>query len=151
MRDAAFSNSARASSQRPSFSRRSPRTAGRRWYAGERRLEGNRVHELEPGSGARGHSHGHRAIELHDRRRRECCELRVKVHDLRPVRLLGHARPRVAGGDRRFERIHASSSELFRPLESKKAAPYEDSIPERAVLIEKADGLSRWTDPRPGA
>ena len=48
---AARSNSARASSCRPSFASRSPRTLGSRWYARQRGLVRQRVDQLEAGRG----------------------------------------------------------------------------------------------------
>ena len=57
------SNSARASSRRPSFARRSPRTARQEVVARERRLRGQRVDELEARRRTERHRDRHRAIQ----------------------------------------------------------------------------------------
>ena len=84
---AARSNSPRASSRRPSFARRSPRTLGSRWYARERRLVHERVDELQAGGRPERHRHRDRAVQLHDRRRRELGQRVVERGDARPVGL----------------------------------------------------------------
>jgi hypothetical protein len=57
----------------------------------ERRLRGQRVDELEAGRRAERHRDRDRAVQLHDRRRRELGERVVERRDARPVGLLGGA------------------------------------------------------------
>ena len=54
------------------------------------------------------------------------------------------ARARVAGGDRRLQRVRAQrAAQSLGALERREAAPDEQLIPARAVLIEQQDRLAR--------
>jgi len=82
--EAARSNSARASSRRPSFTRRSPRTRPEMVVL-ESRLGGERIDERQPFRRTEGHGDRYRAVQLHDGRRRDLRERVVERSDARPV------------------------------------------------------------------
>ena len=67
-----------------------------------------------------------------------------------PVRLRRRARSRVTGGDGGLERVRAMrAAELLGTLQRRETTTDEELIPERAVLIEEQDGLSRRANSRP--
>ena len=58
----------------------------------------------------------------------------------------------MTGSDGGLERVRATrAAELFGPLERRETTTDEELIPQRAVLIEQQDGLSRWAHSRAGA
>ncbi len=70
-------------------------------------------------------------------------QLIVKPDNPRPVGRLGAQGSRVAGGDRRLQRIQsACAAELFGTLESRKAPADQQVIPQRTILIEKENRLA---------
>ena len=109
----------------------------------QRRLRLERVDHLETRLRATRHRDGHRTIQLHDWRRCQRRERAVEARDARPIGFLGDARARVARRDRGLQRVGAArATELLGPLERRKAAADQQSIPQRTVLIEEHDGLS---------
>src|SRR2546430_7678490 len=74
------------------------------------------------------------------------CELRERVverRDLGPVRFLSRARSRMAGRDRRLQRVWPErAAERLGAFERGEPATDEELVPPPAVLIEKEDGLA---------
>jgi hypothetical protein len=107
------------------------------------------VNQLERRLGAECHSDGDRAVELDDRRRPELGEPVVEGDNALPVRLIGDAGPRVAGGDGRLERVRAEGAAgALRALERGEAAADEQPVPARPVLVEQQHRLSGRADSR---
>ena len=100
VREAARSNSVRASGWRPSLERRLPaRTLGEKMVARERGFRSEGVYECEAGLGAVGHGDGYGAVELDDGGGDELGELGVEDDDAWPV---GFGWRASAGGGRRL-------------------------------------------------
>ena len=96
---AARSNSARASSMRPSLLQQVAAHARQQVVVAQRRVAGQRVDQRQAGGRAEQHRQRHGAVEFHDRRRRELRERAVEADDRGPVGVL--ARSAHAHGRRR--------------------------------------------------
>ena len=148
---AARSNSARASSSRPSFSSRSPRTPAAGGSAFRAGSSQQRVDQLQAGRRAdtpspprpRGSapppatasSRGQRVVER---------------RDPRPVRLRRRAGARVAGRDRRLQRVRpAAPRPAPRPARAPPARGGSAAGPSAAILVQQQDRLAARPDPRP--
>src|SRR5207244_9113460 len=78
-----------------------------------------------------------------DRRRSELSDRVVEGYDALPVRLRRRRRSSVARGDRRLQRVGTQGApEPLGALERRQAAPDEQTIPARSILIEQEDGLA---------
>ncbi len=98
---------------------------------------------------APGHRDGHGAIEFHDRRRRHAAEHLVELHDARPVRVARRRRARVAGRNRRLQRVRTTGiAQTFGTVERGQSAADEQPVPPGAILIEQHDRLARGIDAR---
>ncbi len=105
-----------------------------RWFVDEA------IDEIEPALRPERHADRDRAVELHDRRRRDLGELDVQRGDAHPIGVFGAARACVAGGDRGLQLIRAAgAAELFRAFKRGKATLDEQPVPMRTVLIEQQD------------
>src|SRR5277367_5922769 len=103
----------------------------------KRRLGDERIDQLKPSGGTEGHGHGHRAIQLYNRRRRDPRKFLVMLDDAPPVRLLRPDRSRVASGNRRLQRIRpARAAHFFGALQRREAAPNQQLIPAAAILFQ---------------
>ena len=74
----------------------------------KRRFGRKRIHEFEACLGTESHPDRYCTIQLDDRGRDELCELIVKLHNARPVRLFGDSRSRVASCDCSLNSVWAS-------------------------------------------
>jgi len=84
-----------------------------------------------------------RAVQLHDRRRRERRERIVERHDAGPVGLRRDAGARVASGDRGLECVDAArTAERLRPRECREPAVDQERVPAPAVLVQEQHGLA---------
>src|SRR5882724_13338817 len=101
------------------------------------------VHDRQRRFRSLGHADGNGAVEFNDRRTNQSCELRIKRGYAQPVGLLGRPRLRMAGNDRRLQRIEAAgAAEATRARQRLHAPPDLQLVPERAVLVEHQDGLA---------
>ena len=81
-----------------------------------------------------------------------CGSTLVERDDALPVGLLGRPRPGVAGGDRGLQRVGAGAvAERLGSRQRRETAADQQLIPQRPVLIQEQDRLSRRADARPRA
>src|SRR5215207_5881213 len=116
------------------------------------RLLGEVVDEPQCLSGPERHADRDRAVEVHDRRRRDLGEAVVDGDDAHPVGVLRRPGARVAGGDRGLQRVRADgAARRVRALQGGEPAANEHPVPARAVLVEQEDRLAVRPDPRAAA
>ena len=146
---AARANSVWASSRRPSLTSRSPRTLGSRWYVLQRRLAGQSVHDRQPLGRAEGHGHGHGPVQLHHRRRGDLGQGVVEGGDARPVGLSAWRARAWQARDGRLEGVGAEGSpaERLGAGQRGQAAPDQEPVPARPVLVQEQDRLAGGVDP----
>src|SRR5439155_21009617 len=71
----------------------------------------------------------------------------VERHDPRPIRISRSRRSRMARSDPSLERVWTQGAPMpLGTLESRQAAPDEQSIPAGSILIEQEDGLAGRSD-----
>src|SRR6185369_15961937 len=79
-------------------------------------------------------------------------ELSVQRRDALPVRILRHKCARVTRGDGGLKRVGTRrASQFLRAFKCGEATPNEELIPQRTILIEDHDRLSRCAYAGPGA
>ena len=139
---------------------RAPRRPGRAWPAGRRarsaaggsraapaRRQAHRPARARPR--AERHRHGDRAVQLDHRRRRQLRRARRTARRCAASRSPRRARPRMAGGDRRLQRVGPErAAELLGALERRQPAADQQAIPARAVLIQQQHRLAVGADAR---
>src|SRR6266852_9252805 len=110
----------------------------------ERRLQRQRIDDLQTLCRTESHCDRDCTIEIHDRRWRSCCQRVIQRRDASPIRLRRGTRSRMTGDNWRLQCIRAiRPTELFSALERRETTPDQDLIPAPAVLIEQQYGLPR--------
>src|ERR1700738_1279613 len=101
----------------------------------ERRLQRQRINDLQTLGRTESHCDCDCTIELHDRRWRNRLQYIVQRRDAPPIRLRRGTRSRMTGDNRRLQRILAiRPAELLGPLERRETAADQDLIPASAIL-----------------
>src|ERR1700730_8701866 len=123
--------------------------AGQEVIGLERRLRCKPVDDLQPRRRTESHRDRDRAIQLHDRRRREPGKSVIERGNALPIRLRACTRPSVTCRDSGLQRIRAEyASELFCALKRSETATNEKLIPAPTVLIQEQNGRAGRADPR---
>jgi hypothetical protein len=91
--------------------------------APKRRIITHGVDELEASRWTGSHGHGNRSIQLNNSRRRHFREFGVESRDPCPVGIFGSGGPRMAGGDRRLDRLGAAlQAQVLGPIKRRKSS-----------------------------
>src|SRR5579863_6975862 len=124
--------------------------AGKQVIALQRRLIGERIDDLEAGSGAERHPDGHGAIEFNNRRRSKVSQRIIERGDALPVCFGCDARARMARGYRGLRGVGPERrSGAFGSFECSEAAANEPLIPLRPILIEQEHRFAGGVHARP--
>src|SRR6185437_10778897 len=122
---------------------------GKQVIAPEPGLCRERIHDRETGRRSDRHAVRHRAVELHDGRRRDERQRVVERRDAGPVGIARHTGAGMTGRDGGLQRVRAGRlAQRVGSRERHQATANEQLVPARPVLIEQEYRLARRSHAR---